>query len=240
MAAAGRPAVADRRQPRSQLAVGSEGWLLIGVCPDPKHQARLVVPAVSDTKKTHSDLATDSDRRSVIWVRDRPDLTQAARKAVREKGAGGFCGKATSPAVGMKMPADFDLALTVGQGLEQYRPGRDAGGALDDRPGPKPRIARELRPVLLNEVDGVPAVRHRPTANPCRHLRAAVHVIKPVGLVRTPRPDDHSLSLGDDVLPTGVRHPPIIDRARGRQPRRRQACPRAGRGGASIAGRSFA
>jgi hypothetical protein len=148
-----------------------------------------------------------------MWMCHRPDLLEADREAMGEQSVGGLGGKPASPAVGIKVPADLNLALTIGQWLEQDCPGRSASRSLDDRPGSKSRIASEPRPVFLNERNRFAAVGHRPAANPLSDLHAAVHVIEPVGLVRTPRPDDHPLGLSDDALLARVRHRPIIDEA---------------------------
>jgi hypothetical protein len=41
------------------------------------------------------------------------------------------------------MPADLDLTRAIRQRLEQHRARLDAGGTLDDRPRPEPRIIRK-------------------------------------------------------------------------------------------------
>jgi hypothetical protein len=42
-----------------------------------------------------------------------------------------------------------------------------------------------------------------PSADPLRHLHAAMHVEEAIGLIQTPRPQNHPMGFGDDV---GVSH----------------------------------
>jgi hypothetical protein len=122
-------------------------------------------------------------------MRHGPDLLKAQREAMFEHRARGLGGEALAPAVGMKVPSDLDLPLSVRQRLQQHGPRGGGGGALDDRPGAKARILGEAREVLLDQVNRLATVLHRRAAPPPDHLDPAVYVEQPISFLLAPRSD---------------------------------------------------
>jgi hypothetical protein len=58
----------------------------------------------------------------VVQVGHGPHLGQAVDGAVLEESACGLAGEPLAPAVGVKLPADLDLARAVGKWLEERCP----------------------------------------------------------------------------------------------------------------------
>lgn len=81
-----------------------------------------MIPAAGDTEQPHPDPAANRGRSIVVQVGDGPYFLEAVGETTLEDSAGGLGGISLSPAVWVKLPADLDLTVAIGQGLEQHRP----------------------------------------------------------------------------------------------------------------------
>src|SRR5579859_7667288 len=95
--------------------VGTHGWLDVRSGADPEHLGRKVIPAVGDPEQPHPDPPANGHRPLIVGVRDSPNLVEPLGEATGQQAVGGFGRQPLAPTVWMKVPADLDLAVSIGE-----------------------------------------------------------------------------------------------------------------------------
>jgi len=119
---------------------------------------------------------------------------------MRQDSGRGLCRKTPAPAIGVKVPTDFDPSVAIGQRFEQNGSGWNVTTALDDSPRAKPGIRRERCAVALKALHCLLAIRHRNAGEPARDLVAPVDVKEAIGLIRPPWADEEPIRRGQTVV----------------------------------------
>jgi hypothetical protein len=179
--------------------IGSEAWDSVEIVSDPEHQRWLVVPAVRGAKKPHLELLADPDRAAIVQVCDGPDLLESEAESIAQQRLSRFGCQAAPPAIWMEVPSDLDLAVTVGERLEENGSGGDASRKLQDRPPPVSRVDGKLIEHPFDQRAGFSGVCHRATTDPPRNFHAAMHVIETLRLIDSPWPQHETIGFGDDA-----------------------------------------